>query len=205
MSYERLASTPEGARSLSRASLRSRMLGVLHRAVEESGVSQTELARRLGVRKSAVHRTLNGNGNLRVDTIADMLSALGYELHVSACDAGEILAAMGESRAPECHAWLPGQASSVASRSEGPRPHEAMHKATFTVEAISMDGAFEDEVTMFSVTDPRHHLEGPRALFVTAPGESAAVSWTRPVERDFDSGRVVEASPNARSFSRVVG
>lgn len=98
--FDRFSSVPEGARALARASLRSRVLGVLHRCLDESDITQTELADRLGIRKSAVHRTLNSNGNLRVDTIADMLAALDLELYVCPTALGEVRSASRERRRP---------------------------------------------------------------------------------------------------------
>ncbi|WP_402464640.1 helix-turn-helix domain-containing protein [Isoptericola aurantiacus] len=169
--------------------------------MDESDISQSELARRLGVRKSAVHRTLNGNGNLRVDTIAEALAALGYELHVSACDRGEIMSAMSDNREPRCYTWLPGQVSR-SPETHVPAFHSLMHRATYTVDVLGSTGPSEDEVVMFSVSDPRHHLSGPAALKVTEPGKSEPVDWAKPQERSVVAGR---PAFGARSFTRTVG
>lgn len=51
----------------------------LHRALKAAGLSQKELAERLGKSKGFVSRALNGRGNLTVGTIADILWACGQE------------------------------------------------------------------------------------------------------------------------------
>lgn len=88
--YEDFASTADGARRLAASRLRYGLLEELHRALDESGLSQTELAERLGVRKSAVSQVLRGDGNLRANTIAEYLFALDRELDVKAIPAGEL-------------------------------------------------------------------------------------------------------------------
>jgi transcriptional regulator with XRE-family HTH domain len=50
---------------------------VLRETMEELGISQTELARRLGVGDAAVSRVLGEARNLRLSTIADYGTALG--------------------------------------------------------------------------------------------------------------------------------
>ncbi|WP_405001167.1 helix-turn-helix domain-containing protein [Isoptericola haloaureus] len=150
---DRLAGTDDGARSLARASLRSRVLGLLHHALDEAGITQTQLASRLGIRKSAIHRTLNGNGNLRVDTIADLLAALGYELHLSACDIGELRQSLREDRAPRCHSWLPENLhEGVGETTVSPPPFTAV----YTAHVMSRDGMVDMPVVQHSSHDPRH-------------------------------------------------
>lgn len=71
-----------GRREYARARLRQDVLEALHEALEGAGITQNELAKRLGVRKGAVSQVLNGKGNLRIDTLADYLSALGIQARV---------------------------------------------------------------------------------------------------------------------------
>ncbi len=78
--YDAIASTDGGQRHLAKARLRYRVLSLLHEALSRSGLSQTELADTAEVTKSAVSQAFAGNGNLRVDTIAAYLDALGFEL-----------------------------------------------------------------------------------------------------------------------------
>jgi DNA-binding phage protein len=44
--------------------------------------TQSSLAEKLGVNRSAVHRRLTGQTNMTVETIADMVWALGQEIDV---------------------------------------------------------------------------------------------------------------------------
>ncbi|MFE6893599.1 helix-turn-helix domain-containing protein [Streptomyces sp. NPDC057694] len=86
--YERLAATEDGARALASARLRYEALAVIHESLEDSGATQTELARRLGIRKSAVNQVVHGDGNMRVSTLAEYLHALGFELSLAKAAAG---------------------------------------------------------------------------------------------------------------------
>jgi transcriptional regulator with XRE-family HTH domain len=99
--YERVAALPGGMRSLAAARLRRAMLNALHKALRESVLeSQAELAKRLKVRRSAVNQVFRGDGNLRVNTLAEYLYELGYELEVTLVPAGEPRAAVRENRLP---------------------------------------------------------------------------------------------------------
>lgn len=87
--YEILESTDEGSRSLAASRLREQVIAILYDALEISEKNQADLARRLGIRKSAVNQVLLGDGNLRVKTLAEYLHALGFELDVRLVEAGE--------------------------------------------------------------------------------------------------------------------
>ncbi|MBA3019699.1 MAG: helix-turn-helix domain-containing protein [Propionicimonas sp.] len=78
--YEAITQTRGGQRHLAKARLRYRVLSLLHEALAKSGLNQTELAEAAEVGKSAVSQAFAGNGNLRVDTVAAYLDALGFEL-----------------------------------------------------------------------------------------------------------------------------
>jgi transcriptional regulator with XRE-family HTH domain len=86
--YDRVATIPGGARALSAARLRQNVLGVLHGCLAQSRLTQSELARRLSVRKSAVNRVFQGDGNLNVNTIAGYLHEMGAELRIEAVPVG---------------------------------------------------------------------------------------------------------------------
>jgi transcriptional regulator with XRE-family HTH domain len=86
--YEKVASMPGGARALSAARLRYEVLKVLHRGLDLAQIPQTELARRLGVRKSAVNQVFRGDGNLRISTLAEYLHELGLEIRIAAVPLG---------------------------------------------------------------------------------------------------------------------
>ncbi|MDX8534302.1 helix-turn-helix transcriptional regulator [Mesorhizobium sp. VK25A] len=64
-----------------------RFMGKVHRALveaairekHESGVSQREIAAKLGVNRSMINRILRGDTNLTIKTIAEVAWALGWE------------------------------------------------------------------------------------------------------------------------------
>ncbi|MER7168902.1 helix-turn-helix transcriptional regulator [Micromonospora sp. NPDC000207] len=86
--YDRLTATRQGSRALSAARLRYQVLKALHRALANSGSTQSELAARLGVRKSAVNQVLRGDGNVRVSTLGEYLHELGVELSIETLPLG---------------------------------------------------------------------------------------------------------------------
>jgi transcriptional regulator with XRE-family HTH domain len=88
--YDRVESKPGGKAALAAARLRREVLVALHEAFAASNVhTQSEVAERLHVRKSAVSQVFRGDGNLRINTLADYLFALGFELDVKLVPAGE--------------------------------------------------------------------------------------------------------------------
>ena len=76
----------EGARGgrgvMAGAVLRRRILQLMEEALMASGLSQADVARSLGCSRSAVSQTLGGDGNLRIDTLAEYLDALGFEVEI---------------------------------------------------------------------------------------------------------------------------
>ncbi|MFI9827904.1 helix-turn-helix domain-containing protein [Streptomyces sp. NPDC051913] len=96
--YDRFAGSEDGAQLLAAARLRREVLRILHRALEASGLTQSQLADRLRVRKSAVSQVFRGDGNLRVNTLAHYLNAMGYELDIRVVGAGEPRKAVLEGR-----------------------------------------------------------------------------------------------------------
>lgn len=50
--------------------------------MEEKGVSQSELAKKLGVKAPRVSRMLSGDANITLRTLANIGSALGEKIHV---------------------------------------------------------------------------------------------------------------------------
>lgn len=80
--YERLAQTGEGRRGLASARLRYEVLASLHEALSRSSKTQADLAKALGIRRSAVNSVFKGTGNLRVNTVAEYLHELGLEGHI---------------------------------------------------------------------------------------------------------------------------
>lgn len=86
--YERLAATPDGARALAKARARHDLLRALCWAVETAG-GPAEFAKQAGIRVGRVRRVLNGDGNVRINLIADWLHAAGFEMEVRLVPAGQ--------------------------------------------------------------------------------------------------------------------
>ncbi|WP_192757237.1 helix-turn-helix domain-containing protein [Actinomadura algeriensis] len=78
--------------------LRRRVLVLLHKALDLSDLSQADLAKRLGRRRSAVNQVFRGDGNVRIETLAEYLHEMGYELDMRLVVAGEPRAAALEGR-----------------------------------------------------------------------------------------------------------
>lgn len=87
--YERLASTPDGARLLAQARLPREILRCLHRAQKTSGLSIEDIAAATGDRRRDIKRAFDGDGNLRPDFVARWLHAMGYEAEITLVPAGE--------------------------------------------------------------------------------------------------------------------
>lgn len=96
--YDRLARQEGGLRALAAARLRRRVLVLFHEALDRSGRTQSDLARGLGIRRSAVNQVFRGDGNVRIDTLAEYLHELGCELNVHLVPAGEPRQARLEER-----------------------------------------------------------------------------------------------------------
>jgi transcriptional regulator with XRE-family HTH domain len=58
------------------------------RALDDRGVSRSDLAKLLSVRASEVTQRLSGGRNLTLRTLAEMLDVLGYDVHLSLVDRG---------------------------------------------------------------------------------------------------------------------
>jgi len=99
--YERVAAKPGGGRALAAARLRRSVLVILHGAFRASGLdSQSELAKRLRVRRSAVNQLFRGDGNVRINTLAEYLYEMGFELSITLVREGELRAAAIDDRFP---------------------------------------------------------------------------------------------------------
>lgn len=87
--YEERASTPEGRLGLAKAELRYRAVEVIADALERSRLTQKELAERLGVSTGRVSQVLGGDQNLRLNTLAEYLHALGRAARLDSVAATE--------------------------------------------------------------------------------------------------------------------
>lgn len=59
-------------------------VSLINAVVESAGLLQSELAKALGLTEGRVSQVVNGDGNVRVSTLARFLRAAGYELDVTA-------------------------------------------------------------------------------------------------------------------------
>ena len=88
--YDQVLTRPGGGRALAVSRLKRAILASLHEAFAMSGIeSQSNLGRRLHVRRSAVNQVFLGAGNVRISTLAEYLYDMGYELDVALVRAGE--------------------------------------------------------------------------------------------------------------------
>jgi DNA-directed RNA polymerase subunit N (RpoN/RPB10) len=80
-------------------------------------VTQTKLANRLGVNRSCVNRRLLGHTNMTVETIADMVWALGFAIKVDIYDPTTVRTSNHFIESSHAPALIP--AKSTAPRSAG--------------------------------------------------------------------------------------
>lgn len=106
-------------------------LDLVHEKLEESGMTQNDLAARLGVTKGRISQLLNGDGNMYLASLARLLGAMGYVVILDAKDVDEIV------ESEHTYTWQ------------------------HTVSTISEDGhgVTTDVVTSSSKINPDHHLE----------------------------------------------
>ena len=107
-----------GKAALASARLRRQVLRALDVGMASAGLTQAHLARRLGKSRSAVNQVLTGDGNLRIETLAEYLEAMGCEVVLSI-------------RATGAH----------ATSAPAPHPSAVQWAAVSTHEASSPDGA----------------------------------------------------------------
>jgi predicted XRE-type DNA-binding protein len=97
------------------------------RKFETGQVTQSSIADKLGIDRSAVHRRLAGRTNMTLETLADMVWALDQAIEVRICDARE--GAMSGVAAEAAEAAKPGKAGDVlarAGRRKRPRAGDAL-------------------------------------------------------------------------------
>ncbi len=120
--YDRLASTGQGSRLLAESRLRYRVLAIIDEAMASAELNQVSLANKMGVRKSAVNGVLRGDGNLRVNTLADYLHACGLELELTAVPEGTARKRTRDRKAPLDLVWSQAKAASPVDSSGRLRP-----------------------------------------------------------------------------------
>lgn len=91
-----------------------RAVSLINEKVDESGISNKELADRIDVTASRVSQVLNGDGNLRVSTLARFLRAAGFRLRIEADPVGPQAGDdLSDMRYVVQHRVLKGDASGV--------------------------------------------------------------------------------------------
>lgn len=78
--FDRLVNTRENQKEFHRGRTLMEITEMLCAAMQEQGVSRADLAKRLGVTKGSVSQMLNGDRNLTVNSISDILFELGLAL-----------------------------------------------------------------------------------------------------------------------------
>lgn len=81
---EEVQATDAGSQGLAAAELSGQVMRLLLQAFDQSGISQRELANKVGVTEARVSQILNGDGNLRVAALARYLRALDYDAAIAA-------------------------------------------------------------------------------------------------------------------------
>jgi predicted XRE-type DNA-binding protein len=81
--FDDLGASPLGARELAASQLTNDALILLQTALSSTGVTQKQLADTLGIGESRVSQVINGDGNIKLTTLARYMRALGYAVTVS--------------------------------------------------------------------------------------------------------------------------
>ncbi|MFS0700282.1 helix-turn-helix domain-containing protein [Cellulomonas sp. 179-A 4D5 NHS] len=163
-------STPEGRMAMAGARAAVGAVTLINRALDVSRLSQTELSRILDVTPGRVSQVVNGDGNLRVSTLARFLRAAGYTLKLTAEPAEP-----GVTPLPE-----PG--SRRAKSRPAPR-----YATTFSVMCATEDGVGPVDVIQLSSAHPSRMLDRPKTYsmvldLVTGKHEAPAAEVSTPAE-----------------------
>lgn len=79
---QRVLADPAACRELARERVIEGFLTFVERTMEAKGVSRSELARRLGCKRSNVTQIMRRTRNLTVSTMVDFGLALGFEIRI---------------------------------------------------------------------------------------------------------------------------
>lgn len=144
---EERESTREGRLAMAGARAAVSTVTLINRAVETSGCTRADLAVLLGVTPGRVSQVLNGDGNLRVSTVARFLRAAGYRLKLTA---EPVEAGVAPIRQPVARRPKP--------EAQGPR-----YAAFYTVTTVTDDGVGPEPVIQLSASHPSKILGRPTA------------------------------------------
>lgn len=135
-------------------------VALMNRAHEDSGFEQKDLAEMLGVSPGRISQILNGDGNVRLATLARMLRASGFKVELTPHPVAE------PAGAPQVVHPPTSQTEPPASHSE--RRIWSKRYASFTpMHVAGVDGLSIEMVVTGSDTDPRTHCgaAGPSTIF----------------------------------------
>lgn len=111
-------------------------VALINEAIAGAGLLQSRLAQELGITEGRVSQVVNGDGNVRVSTLARFLRAAGYQLNLTASLVGKTDADCDD-----------------VETSSGP-----VYVAHKTVVCINEDGMYTGDVVEFSDTHPASRL-----------------------------------------------
>lgn len=126
------------AQSKAAARLAVKALSLIHSKLEDSGMTQKELAQRMDLSEGRISQILNGDGNLHLASLARVLRALGYTVDLET-------RRVSEERQDETR--------------YNNEPVRGYSWST-TVPAFSRhgDGVVEAVISLYSEAAPQHHL-----------------------------------------------
>ncbi|WP_421740691.1 helix-turn-helix domain-containing protein [Cellulomonas sp.] len=156
---EERESTPEGRLAMAGARAAVSTVTLINRALDSSGLNQAELATVLEVTPGRVSQVVNGDGNLRVSTIARFLRAAGYRLKLTAEPADAGVAPLREpvSRRPQA------------------KPAAPRYAALYTVTTVTDQGVGPEPVVQLSRSHPGQILDRPANYSVVLDMETGLV------------------------------
>lgn len=166
--YDDVASTSQGSAELAAARAASRVARLMGSAHKRSGVSQTAMAEALRVSKGRISQLLNGDGNVKVSSLAKVLDALGYELSLEAKPKNDSV--------PE----LTRRSATRANVSTPPADHVWAWKQHFASgEGITCVVLLMDEIDGEHTALDRPRLMSPEPILrATAASDAKAHAWS---------------------------
>lgn len=151
-------STPEGRLAMAGARAAVDTVTLINQALDSSGLNQAELATLLDVTPGRVSQVVNGDGNLRVSTIARFLRAAGYRLKLTAEPADAGVAPLRE----------PG------SRRPTSKP-ALRYAAVYSATSVTDEGVGPERVIQLSKSHPSQLLDRPATYSFVLDFETGTV------------------------------
>ncbi|MDQ4491131.1 helix-turn-helix domain-containing protein [Sinomonas sp. ASV486] len=118
-------------------------VSLINEAMEASGTRQNKLAELLDITDGRVSQVVNGDGNVRVSTLARFLRAAGYRLQLAAYPVDETVPPMSDDEAISPEPPAKGRPTYMGYKSI----------SSFTAEGVMTSGAIE-----FCDVNPAHRL-----------------------------------------------